>query len=108
MTTDEYKAESIQVLGGIEAVRKRPAMYIGSTDTYGVHHLVYEIVDNSIDEALAGFCTEIKVIIHKDGFITIADNGRGIPVDIHPKFNMSALQVVMTKLHAGGKFDQKV
>ncbi len=103
-----YEAKDIQILAGISAVRKRPAMYIGSTDIKGLHHLVYEAVDNSIDEALAGFCSRISVIMHKDGFITISDNGRGIPVDIHPKLNKTGVEVVMTKLHAGGKFDKKV
>src|SRR3989344_5836024 len=103
-----YEAKDIQVLGGLSAVRKRPAMYIGATDAKGLHHLVYEAVDNSIDEALAGFCSKIFVILHKDGFITISDNGRGIPVDMHPKLNKPGVEVVMTKLHAGGKFDKKV
>src|SRR5690606_20048583 len=101
--TTTYDSSDIRVLEGLEAIRKRPAMYIGSTDSVGLHHLLTELLDNSVDEAIAGFCTHIKVILHKDGSLEVRDNGRGIPVDIHPQTEVSTLETVMTNLHAGGK-----
>ena len=107
MEDSTYDAERIQVLEGLEAVRKRPSMYIGSTDFHGLHHLVYEVVDNSIDEAMAGFCTLITVILNDDGSVTVEDDGRGIPIGMHKKYKQDALELVLTKLHSGGKFDKK-
>ena len=106
MATNDYKAKSIKVLEGLEAVRKRPAMYIGSTGKDGLHHLVYEVVDNSIDEVMGGYCTQIEVTINKDGSLTVIDNGRGIPVDMHPQYKKPAMEIALTKLHAGGKFEK--
>jgi DNA gyrase subunit B len=100
-----YDSDKIQVLEGLESVRKNPGMYIGSTDIRGLHHLLYEVVDNSIDEALAGYCTNVKVTLNKNGSVSVADNGRGIPVDIHEKYKKPGVELVLTTLYSGGKFD---
>ena len=106
MTKSNYSANNITVLKGLEADRKRPGMFIGSTGPDGLHHLVYEVVDNCIDEAMAGFCDKILVVLEPNDIVRVEDNGRGIPVDIHPTEKISALELVLTRLHAGGKFDK--
>src|SRR5256886_3917059 len=103
-----YDACQIQVLEGLQAVRKRPAMYVGSVDSRGLHHLVHEVVDNSIDEAMAGFCKEIQVTLNEDGSVTVADDGRGIPVDLHPKYGVPGVELVLSRMHSGGKLRRKM
>src|SRR2546428_247475 len=103
-----YDAGQIQVLEGLQAIRKRPAMYVGSIDARGLHHLIHEVVDNSIDEAMAGFCKEIQVTLNADGSVTVADDGRGIPVDIHPKYGVPGVELVLSRMHSGGKFERKM
>src|SRR2546429_2964024 len=103
-----YDAQQIQVLEGLQAVRKRPAMYVGSVDSRGLHHLVHEVVDNSIDEAMAGFCKEIQVTLNEDGSVTVADDGRGIPVDLHPKYGVPGVELVLSRMHSGGKVEREM
>ena len=101
-----YDVDTIKVLEGTEGIRKRPAMYIGTTGEEGMHHLVWEVVDNSVDEYMAGYCKNIQIVLHREGSISILDDGRGIPVGKHPKYNLNTLEVIFTKLHSGGKFDK--
>src|SRR3990170_6872421 len=105
---DAYLSDQIQVLEGLQAIRKRPAMYIGSVDSRGLHHLVHEVVDNSIDEAMAGFCKNIQVTLNSDNSVTVADDGRGIPVDVHPKHGVPGVELVLSRMHSGGKFERKM